>query len=448
MRTCCTRIARIGSLWVALVIAILAPTIETRPATAQSGTDVTPATIEGDAAESLALFHPWPMFHRNARHTGRAWVVGPQTAALRWAAPVGAIGGSSPAIARDGTIYVGSYGLTSSGLLAVNPDGTVKWHYPVHAGIMTSSPAIAPDGTVYVGTNAGTVIALNPDGTLKWLFPFLFAVSSSPTIGPDGTIYVGDSGGCVLGVCVPSYLFAFNSDGTVRWQYLMSDRVGPSAAIGWDGTIYIGDGSALLALTPEGTLRWRVPTIGPISTAPAIGWRGTVYIGTANNYVQAIAPDGRRLWSRLVGPCNRFFCGITGSPAIAIDGSVVVGDAQGYVTVLGVLGTFRWQRLTGGCRPFGPPFPMTRICSVDSAVAIGGDGTIYVASNAIDTTGAPVLRAYVNAFSAAGRLKWRLETAVCDLGCAIQSSAAIGDDGTVYLGSTNGVLYAFGPGPV
>ena len=74
--------------------------------------------------------------------------------------------------------------------------------------MVDASPAIADDGTIYVGTDqygasgvtpqpADTSFwAVNSDGTRKWAFYIGDGVESSPAIGHDGTIYFGsyDSG--------------------------------------------------------------------------------------------------------------------------------------------------------------------------------------------------------------------------------------------------------------
>src|SRR2546422_5057263 len=103
---------------------------------------------------------------------------------------------SSPAIGRDGTIYIGD-GQAGFGVWAINRDGTLSWEYG--AAEIGSSPAIGSDGTIYIGVDDPpsldpffTVGALNHDGSFKWGCGFcLFDFSSSPSIAPDGTIYIG-----------------------------------------------------------------------------------------------------------------------------------------------------------------------------------------------------------------------------------------------------------------
>jgi outer membrane protein assembly factor BamB len=69
-------------------------------------------------------------------------------------------------VATDGTIYVGSSGSSSNGdngiLYAVNPkDGSQKWIYGTGKPIK-SSPAIGKDGTIYIGGgDTKTLIAVH-----------------------------------------------------------------------------------------------------------------------------------------------------------------------------------------------------------------------------------------------------------------------------------------------
>ncbi len=111
---------------------------------------------------------------------------------------------TAPAIAANGTIYVHANGpsniLDVETLTAVNPDGTLQWQFrfngggPSFASTVQSSPAVAPDGTIWVGSMDTNLYALNPDGTIQCArSPTGSSMKSSPAIGPDGTVYVVDS---------------------------------------------------------------------------------------------------------------------------------------------------------------------------------------------------------------------------------------------------------------
>ena len=60
-------------------------------------------TTSAQPAES-----PWPMFGRNAQRTGLSPHSGPAQPELKWSFTTGGAVASSPAVAADGTIYVGS----------------------------------------------------------------------------------------------------------------------------------------------------------------------------------------------------------------------------------------------------------------------------------------------------------------------------------------------------
>lgn len=55
-----------------------------------------------------------------------------------------------------------------------------------------SGPAIAPDGTVYLGNKEGQLIALQADGARKWAQSITpgFSIVAAPLVGSDGSIYV------------------------------------------------------------------------------------------------------------------------------------------------------------------------------------------------------------------------------------------------------------------
>ncbi|HUB07176.1 MAG TPA: choice-of-anchor D domain-containing protein [Myxococcales bacterium] len=101
-------------------------------------------------------------------------------------------GNSTPAVAKDGTVYVGNL----DGLYAVDgATGTLKPGFPFKSADVDSAPAIGGDGTVFFGTADGSFYAVNPDGSQRFKVTTGGRVSSSPAIGPDGTVFfVSDDG--------------------------------------------------------------------------------------------------------------------------------------------------------------------------------------------------------------------------------------------------------------
>lgn len=181
---------------------------------------------------------------------------------LQWSYPTGGTVESSPAIADDGTIYVGSY---DNNLYAVTPDGNLKWQFPTGDKI-ESSPAIAADGTIYVGSVDCRFYAVKPNGELKWKYDdpaYDLRFFSSPTIAEDGTIYVAgrQSQGTNFGI-----LYALTPQGEARWYHHLSEHC-QFAAVGDDGTIYLQNTSngMLYALYPEdGSEKWSADLGGEV----------------------------------------------------------------------------------------------------------------------------------------------------------------------------------------
>ncbi|MFQ5906749.1 MAG: PQQ-binding-like beta-propeller repeat protein, partial [bacterium] len=121
---------------------------------------------------------PWPMFHRDLRHTGHSGYRAYSQPYVKWAyQTLDTIYHSSPAIGPDGTIYVGSM---DEILYALNPDGTLKWRYDAPARLKYSSPALSSDTAIYIGCDDGNLYAFNSDSTLRWTWPTGGAVRSSP----------------------------------------------------------------------------------------------------------------------------------------------------------------------------------------------------------------------------------------------------------------------------
>ena len=155
---------------------------------------------------------------------------------------------------REGWEFSPSSTTVSNARSDVNFVGTLalKWKYKTGDHI-SSSPAIDKDGTIYIGSDDGYLHAIRPDGTPKWEYETGTWGRSSPAIGEDGTIYIGS--GCSL--------YAINPDGTLKWKYKTGDVEYSSSAIGKDGTIYVGGNDGYLhAIRPDGTPKWKYETGG------------------------------------------------------------------------------------------------------------------------------------------------------------------------------------------
>jgi outer membrane protein assembly factor BamB len=366
---------------------------------------------------------------------------------------------SSPALAPDGTIYVGSGNNT---LYAMNPDGTLKWQYETGASL-GASPAVGSDGTIYEGSIDRQFYAINPDGTLKWIVPTKVVFTSSAAIGTDGTIYAAGTNLDKTILCSSTTplnvqlgeLYAINPNGTIKWAVPLSGTVHSSPAVASDGTIYVGsDGDFgydrsnpcdstspypssnidssfpvnghFYAVNPNGTVKWSVNTLGHVDSSPSIAPDGTIYFGShyptmaygqnastliavgsqTTGYLNAINPNGTIKW------VTDLFGAVDSSPAIGSDGTIYVGSDDFHIWALNPAdGSEKWV------------FPTRNL--VKSSPAIAADGTIYVGSNDGSLYG----------LNPDGTLKSRL---IITTGGTINSSPSIGPDGTLYLATGGG----------
>lgn len=256
-------------------------------------------------------------------------------------------------------------GICATSVGHAQADGSQRWAFTTlstsTAGSIVSSPAVAPDGTVYIGLEVGTstsanpsgrLMAINPNGSLKWEYTTPEWVDSTPAIGANGMIYFGDWNGD---------LYALRPDRTLAWKVHLGAFIASSPALGSDGTIYIGAGSDLAAVNPaDGSLQWSFAAADWIDSSPAVGPDGTIYFGSWDDYVYAVRPDGSLKWKYLTAG------NVVSSPAVAADGTVYVGSRDANVYALGADGTLRWKYDTRD--------------TVETAPALAPDGTLYITS--------------------------------------------------------------------
>ncbi|MCF8079435.1 MAG: PQQ-binding-like beta-propeller repeat protein [Desulfobacterales bacterium] len=235
---------------------------------------------------------------------------------------------SSPAVASNGTVYVGS---DSNRVYALSPTGTLKgWPWPYVTGDdVRSSPAISPsDGTIYVGSNDNKVHAIRQDGFSKggsWPFPTGGDIVTRPAIGSDGTVYVSSKDGKV---------YALSTTGSKIWEYDTGASIESSPETGSDGTVYVGsDSEYVYALDPNPSATSRVKlsykTGGNVRCDPKIGPDGTIWIGSDDNNLYALNPID-------LTPIGTFPAGgsVRTKPAIGPDDMVYAGsDADKVIAI-------------------------------------------------------------------------------------------------------------------
>jgi peptide/nickel transport system permease protein len=225
-----------------------------------------------------------------------------------------------------GTKYINSIGPA---------DPKQLWMIRHTAGFL-ADPAVSADGTIYLAGLDSILMALNPDGTVRWKINLSQPALGSLAIGPQGIIYVTDSTGG---------LSAYSPDGNQLWFFSpdADGRPNHGPIVAPDGTIYYlledARGDTLLAILPNGQLLWSVQ---PGTRAADKGLR--------------LTPDGELIFvkTKVVSTSDGTVVDITlpteNSPILANQANLFVGgDGKSYLLAGHIV--MQWTLTSQGFTP-------------------------------------------------------------------------------------------------
>jgi len=168
-----------------------------------------------------------------------------------------------------------------------------------------------------------------------------------------------------------------------------------------------------------GLVLWRALTVGFVKGSPIVGPDGTIYLGISKGFCAIEPVTATPKWCTTLGGTIR-----RNAPTLSADGTLYIGDRNNRLNAIAAAdGTHKWSYAVGNDG------------DVSTSPAIAPDGTIYMVG-----TGAGI----VHAFNPAGTLLWKRPLG----GFVVYSSPALGADGTIYVGNTNGDLCAVSPAGV
>lgn len=348
---------------------------------------------------------PWPMTGRCPDHAGRGAAAGPRAPRLRWSFDTGRSLDSSPVVGAGEVVYIGGRDGRLHALEGAT--GAPRWTKQLEAPV--GVPALAVGGELLVGgyTVAGNTWfhALDAGhGTPRWTYPVFEAFG--PTLDGSGRVYFAEAGR-VLALRV--------TNGDEQGQHVVRGSLGLDPLL-------VG-GVSLVTATTRGvetvSLRgggggatWSAST-EPYSIGPSLAAApdGTVWAATTEGWIFAFdGPTGAvRVRHDAGAP-------IAGTPAIGADGTAWFGAGSRLLAL----------------RP-GDAVPRRELAAPAAvlAVILDGDGGVYAGCadgslHAVDT--------------ATGAVRWSFT-----VGGALRVRPAMGSDGTLYVPSDDGRLYAIGP---
>jgi outer membrane protein assembly factor BamB len=343
------------------------------------------------------------MIHGDPRHTGRSNAVGPARANLRWTSRIGAPIEAQVVVSPDErTLYVAAL---DGSLTALDADSGAKgWTIPL-GDRAYSTPCVAPNGTIYVGSDAKRFYAVSPKGTLAWKL-------ETNGEADTGAVLTGER---VVFAAGPS-VFSVRSGGDVAWRFDAKKKVFTAPAVGAGGAIVFGSQDHhVYALSPAGALSWSVDLGADVDGGPAIGDDDSITVGTDAGEVVRLSSAGDVLWRAQVGgyvrgtlslarngdalagvygPTPRVVrvggdgrlsgsfavqgtggreLGVQGGPLEDADGALFFGAQDDVVHALGPDGAWQWSFTTGG----DVDAPLT-LLSNGALVAPSDDGNVYL----------------------------------------------------------------------
>lgn len=454
----------------------------------------------GGGSSAAVLSLPWSRFRHDASGSGATGAYlssNPGTIVFSINAPGGTTG-SSAAVGVNDTIYLG----TGTGLWSLSKDGvrsrlvegcTADASTPCTPpadgcrplGQVRSSPVVTLDGDIVVQGQDGAVFALHDDGSelsCRWVSSVMGGEAgedawSSPVVltdSEDGSlsaVFVGTATG---------HLLALNGDGTERWRALLTESVGTAVTASpviSGGMLYIASPDGLLhAFLLGGGRRWQFP-VGPAwgGGRPASSPAASVALYTVSHEgtVVAVNPDGTLRWR------YRLATSVAGSPGVTSQFVPIRSTPTPVVTPTSDAGSEN--------TPTPTPTPVTFIDTV--VYVVDEEGTVYgirdssgalegsVATGARGVEGSPTLASNsgdgspiypfvvfgdAEGFVYATTLRGEPPCAECEeshwepvpgggarvgLGTAVVGSPVIGRDGTIYVTTADGLLYAIGAPP-
>lgn len=308
----------------------------------------------------------------------------------------------SPA-ALGSVVWVGG----SSYLHQIDSGGRTLW--ATETGNQQSTP-ILDETRVYIGSDRNILYAMNrKTGQVAWQFKGEGngTIHTCPTLG-DGRVYFESS---------DNHVYALDAKaGGLKWSYeRMDGSLGYSGPVFAEGGLFVAGETTAYRLDPAtGEVKWKIFIGGKSLSTPAVAG-GKVFLGGDGTGLAALAAaDGKTLWSFKGRVANDWF----GSPTLS-GNTAYVTTYNRYVYALDTeTGKQKWSYRLLGSALTTPALDEKR-------------NVLYVTSATFRDN--PTLTALD---ARTGKKLW-------DYRMGYVAGSPVISEGRLYVGSTNGYLYAF-----
>ncbi len=177
---------------------------------------------------------------------------------------------------------------------------------------ISAAPAVARDGTTFVGTAEGSLEAWDDHGVLRWSFMLDGAPAFAPLIDASDRVYVATT----------ARLYAFSTNGVRQWEMKTPAHV-VSELSAWPpwGVLFDGSDGSVWAVSPRARLLWHTELHATLSAGPTVRGDREI-VGATTGDVFLMQGAARRSMGHLNGA-------VRGAPVFFADGSaaVIAGDS-------------------------------------------------------------------------------------------------------------------------
>ncbi len=141
------------------------------------------------------------------------------------------------------------YTSTSNSVIALETDGSIKWHYNIedsYSGASAPRFVMDNDNNLYIKTRT-TLTSIDKNGKFLWSYKDLKG-NHTPVIDKNRVIYISDNTGVI---------YALNSDGSLKWKYTeeLKDQYDSGVFLALSNDkIFINTYHQLYALSMDGKL--------------------------------------------------------------------------------------------------------------------------------------------------------------------------------------------------